>query len=137
MKFVAKNLQDTISFAEKIASTLKRGDIVLLRGDLGAGKTTLVKYVVASLGGVDLVTSPTFTLLNEYKAKLPVYHFDMYRLKDGKEAIEAGLDEILRNNDGVCFVEWPEKVSEILPKNCKEITITTTENQERVFEVKE
>jgi len=136
MKFVAKSLQDTISFAERIASTLKRGDIVLLRGDLGAGKTTLVKFVVASLGGADLVTSPTFTLLNEYKAKLPVYHFDMYRLKDGKEAIEAGLDEILRNNDGVCFVEWPEKVSEILPKNCKEITITT-ENQERVFEVKE
>jgi len=135
MKFISKSIKDTQEFASEFAKDLKPGAIVLLKGDLGAGKTTFVKYVVKSLGSKDLVTSPTFTLLNEYNAKVAVYHFDMYRLKDGAEAVDCGLDEILRKNDGVCFVEWPEKVKSILPKNCYVVNITSGTNGERIFEV--
>ena len=134
MEFFAESLDDTINFAQKFASTLKRGDVVKLVGDLGAGKTTLVKFVAESLGVKDLVTSPTFTILNQYQGDMPVYHFDMYRLKNSQEAIDSGLDEILRNGDGVCFVEWPEKVADILPANCIEVNITKLDNG-RKFEV--
>ncbi len=135
MKFVSKNEQDTIHFAKKFANELKEGDVILLQGDLGAGKTTLVKYIVAALGSTELVTSPTFTLLNEYKAKFRVYHFDMYRLKNANEAVDSGLDEVLRRGTGICFVEWPEKVSSILPKWSKKVSISIGENGERIFEV--
>ena len=116
MEFVAENLEDTRAFAEKFAKMLRPGDVVLLTGDLGAGKTTFVKAVAKTLGFDGLVTSPTFTLLNEYSGRVPIYHFDMYRLKSTSEAIESGLDEILRQSDGVCFVEWPQKVAGILPE---------------------
>ncbi len=137
MKFIAKDLKATQEFAIKFASKLKEGDVVLLKGDLGAGKTTFVKFVVSSLGGNDLVTSPTFTLLNEYNAKFKIFHFDMYRLKNSEEAYQAGLDEVLRDKTGICFVEWPENVREILPKKCIKINISLGENGERIFEVED
>ena len=90
--------------------------VVLLTGDLGAGKTTFVKDVVSALGCDDLVTSPTFTLLNTYNAKFPVYHFDMYRLSSAEEAMNVGFEEYFDKNtlDGVCFVEWPENVEGLI-----------------------
>ena len=133
MEFIAENLQDTIDFAQEFAKGLRQGDVVLLYGDLGAGKTTFVRQVCKALGVEDEVTSPTFTLLNEYYGTMPIYHFDMYRLKDANEAIESGLDEVLRAGDGVCFVEWPEKVPSILPENCYKLQIISLGENERKF----
>lgn len=137
MEFIAENLDDTKAFAKQFASMLKAGDVVLLTGDLGAGKTTFVKAVAKELGFDGLVTSPTFTLLNQYNAKFPIYHFDMYRLKSSAEAIESGLDEILRNNEGVCFVEWPQKVAGILPERNIMLDISVLGTNERKFRVTE
>ncbi len=135
MEFVAENLEDTRAFAEKFAKMLRPGDVVLLTGDLGAGKTTFVKAVAKVLGFDGLVTSPTFTLLNEYSGSMPIYHFDMYRLKSTSEAIESGLDEILRQSDGVCFVEWPQKVAGILPEKNIMLDIAILGDNKRKFRV--
>ena len=110
------NLEQTKDLANAFAKVLKPPMVVLLTGDLGAGKTTFVKDVVSALGCDDLVTSPTFTLLNTYNAKFPVYHFDMYRLSSAEEAMNGGFEEYFDKNtlDGVCFVEWPENVEGLI-----------------------
>lgn len=110
------NLKQTKDLANAFAKVLKPPMVVLLTGDLGAGKTTFVKDVVSALGCDDLVTSPTFTLLNTYNAKFPVYHFDMYRLSSAEEAMNVGFEEYFDKNtlDGVCFVEWPENVEGLI-----------------------
>ncbi len=110
------NLEQTRDLAKAFAKVLKPPMVVLLTGDLGAGKTTFVKDVVSALGCDDLVTSPTFTLLNTYNAKFPVYHFDMYRLSSAEEAMNVGFEEYFDKNtlDGVCFVEWPENVEGLI-----------------------
>lgn len=137
MEFISNSVEETAEFAQKFASMLKSGDVVLLTGDLGAGKTTFVKAVAKELGFDGLVTSPTFTLLNEYNAKFPIYHFDMYRLKSATEAIESGLDEILRSGEGVCFVEWPQKVASILPEKNIMLDISVLGQNSRKFTVVE
>lgn len=137
MEFISESVQDTQEFAKQFASTLKSGDVVLLTGDLGAGKTTFVKAVAKELGYDGLVTSPTFTLLNQYNGKMPIYHFDMYRLKSSAEAIESGLDEILCNGEGVCFVEWPQKVASIIPEKNIMLDIVVLDTNKRKFRVTE
>lgn len=137
MEVVVESLEELEAFAKSFAGKLKEGDVVLLTGDLGAGKTTFVKFVAKELGYHGLVTSPTFTLLNEYMASIPIYHFDMYRLKSCAEAVESGLDEILRSGDGVCFVEWPQKVAGILPKKNIMIDITVLGDTARKIKVSE
>lgn len=116
IKMELANLEQTRDLAKAFAKVLKPPMVVLLTGDLGAGKTTFVKDVVFALGCEDLVTSPTFTLLNTYNAKFPVYHFDMYRLSSAEEAMNVGFEEYFDKNtlDGVCFVEWPENVEGLI-----------------------
>ena len=116
IKMELANLEQTNDLANAFAKVLKPPMVVLLTGDLGAGKTTFVKDVVSALGCDDLVTSPTFTLLNTYNAKFPVYHFDMYRLSSAEEAMNVGFEEYFDKNtlDGVCFVEWPENVEGLI-----------------------
>lgn len=137
MEFISQNLQDTITFANEFAKSLKDGDVVALVGDLGAGKTTFVKAVCSALGVKEDVTSPTFTLLNEYMGRIAVYHFDMYRLKSPVEAIDSGLDEILRAGNGVCFVEWPEKIAGLMPEAHLTIEILSVGETERKFIITE
>ena len=106
---------DTIAVARGIARGLQRGDVLALCGDLGAGKTQFVKGIAAGLGYTGEVTSPTFTLIHEYLgARVPLYHFDFYRLETETEALQLGLEEYL-NGDGVCVIEWAEKFSALLP----------------------
>lgn len=116
IKMELANLEQTKDLANAFAKVLKPPMVVLLTGDLGAGKTTFVKDVVSALGCDVLVTSPTFTLLNTYNAKFPVYHFDMYRLSSAEEAMNVGFEEYFDKNtlDGVCFVEWPENVEGLI-----------------------
>ncbi len=124
LSIITKNENETMLVGEKLARTVGKGVVFTLIGDLGAGKTHFVKGFVKGLGSDELVTSPTFTLLNVYeKGKVPVYHFDMYRLEDLSEAQELGFDEYFNLNtlDGIVLVEWPEKVDGLI--KCPHIQI--------------
>ena len=104
--------ENTIDIAEEFAKSLKQGDIVTLSGDMGAGKTAFVRGLVKCTGDMNAVSSPTFTLVNEYSGALPVYHFDLYRLV-GNDAIEPEwMDEYLFG-DGVCVIEWAENMESV------------------------
>ncbi len=101
--------------------------ILLLRGDLGAGKTTLVKQLMAHLGSTDEVSSPTFSIINEYvTSRGAVYHMDLYRLKDEAEAIDIGIEEYLDSGE-LCVIEWPELIVDLLPEEYCEIQIEVDE----------
>ena len=111
----------TRAFGAAIASQLHAGDVVVLTGDLGTGKTVLAQGVAAGLGVQEPVVSPTFTLVREYAGRLPVHHLDVYRLDHVQEAIDLGLEELL--DDGVVLVEWGEGVRELLPADRLEVTL--------------
>jgi tRNA threonylcarbamoyladenosine biosynthesis protein TsaE len=107
-EFVTKSTDETIALGERIGALLQEGDVLVLRGDLGAGKTQLTKGIAAGMGVTDDVTSPTFTIQMVYEGtELPLYHFDLYRLSDPDEYWAAGLDEFV-GGDGVALVEWPQ-----------------------------
>ena len=119
-----KSEYETRQFGEELARTLKPGDVIALIGDLGTGKTTLTKYIARELGIMQAITSPTFTIICEYKdGRLPLYHFDVYRLSSADEMLELGYAEYFFG-DGVCIVEWADKIEELLPENTKTIHIT-------------
>lgn len=133
-EFISKSLEDTKFFAKDFAKKLKPGQTVLLFGDMGAGKTTFTKSVIQSLGFNGVVTSPTFTLVNQYKAKdFFIFHFDMYRLEDINEAYEIGLDEMLLDKNAIKIVEWPEKATDILPKDALKLYIKVLGDNTRSF----
>ncbi len=112
---ISPSAEDTIAHGRALAATLRRGDVLALCGDLGAGKTHFVKGLAAGLGASAPVTSPTFTLIHEYLGgRLPLYHFDFYRLDDEDEALKIGFDEYL-DGDGVCVIEWADKFPALLP----------------------
>ena len=105
-EFISHSIQETDALAASFASRLQGGEVILLEGELGAGKTAFVKGLAKALGVVEVVTSPTFTLLNEYQGtRLKLYHFDLYRLAEG-EAEELGFDEYYHRKDAVCCIEW-------------------------------
>ena len=139
LKMQTNNLVQTGELAKAFAKVLVPPMIVVLNGDLGSGKTTFVKEVVKALGSNDLVTSPTFTLLNTYNAKFPVYHFDMYRLSSAEEAMNVGFEEYFDKSrlDGVCFVEWAENVEGLIPKVDYQIDIQKDGETKRTFIIKE
>ena len=112
---LSSSIEETILFGKQFAERLQPGDVVCLDGDLGAGKTHFVKGI-ASFFGVDPteVSSPTFTLINEYNGSSSVYHFDCYRIKNEQEALEIGTEDYLYG-DGISVVEWPEKIRNLLP----------------------
>jgi len=135
LKMEVKGLEQTREVAKAFAKSLASPMIVLLNGDLGSGKTTFVKEIVGALGCDDLVTSPTFTLLNTYNAKFPIYHFDMYRLSSAEEAMNVGFEEYFdkRTLDGVCFVEWSENVEGLIGEVDFVIDIQKKGENERIF----
>lgn len=114
-KIISRNEEDTIKLGEHIGKNLKKGDILCLDGDLGAGKTTLTKSIARALGVNEYVTSPSFTIVNEYDGKeFPLYHFDVYRINDIEEMYEIGYEEYFFG-EGICVIEWANMVSELLP----------------------
>jgi tRNA threonylcarbamoyladenosine biosynthesis protein TsaE len=135
--FSATSEDDTQRLGAAIASVLPPGSVVALIGPLGAGKTRLVQAVATSLGVTPgSVTSPTFVLVNEYTAgRMTVYHFDTYRLKDADEFLNLGPDEYFDGN-GISFVEWADRVAELLPDDRLEITIDVISNTERRFVIR-
>jgi ATPase, YjeE family len=116
MKKVIKNESDTRAFGLELAGMLGPGDVVALIGDLGTGKTTLTKSIAAGLGIKDMITSPTFTIVQEYTSgRIPLYHFDVYRICDLEEMYELGYEEYFFGQ-GVCIVEWADLIPELIPK---------------------
>lgn len=132
MKTVTKNYEQTIALGEKYAKTLTGGDVVLLDGDLGAGKTVFTKGIAKGLGVTDEITSPTYAYMNDYDGKL--FHFDCYRLSDGEDAEALGLTDYFYLN-GVCVIEWSENIKSVLPKNCKRVVIKKIDENTREIEL--
>lgn len=131
--FKTKSALETIEIGKKIGALLNIGDVCLLVGDLSAGKTTITKGIGMALGVKKVINSPTFTIVKGYKGdKCPLYHLDLYRL-DGVNN-DFDLEEYMEG-DGVCVIEWPFQVSEILPKEYLKINLTRDGEEERTIEV--
>lgn len=126
--FISHSAEDTISFAKRYASSLKAGDVVLLNGDMGAGKTVFAKGVALGLGIQDEILSPTYAYMNDYDGKL--YHYDCYRLSGGVQAEALGLTDYFYGG-GVCLIEWAENIADVLPENCKIVNIKKLGEGER------
>lgn len=122
-------LKSTEEFGKKLGLVLKGGDFIALTGGLGAGKTTLTKSIGLGLGVEDYITSPTFALINEYKGRVDVFHFDVYRLESEEELLDLGYEDYFYS-DGVTIVEWSNKIEELLPKDRININIEKGENLE-------
>ncbi|MDZ7691577.1 MAG: tRNA (adenosine(37)-N6)-threonylcarbamoyltransferase complex ATPase subunit type 1 TsaE [Balneolaceae bacterium] len=130
---VTKSEQQTQKLAAEYARQLEPGDVVCLDGPLGAGKTQFVKGL-ASAFGIDPhnVLSPTFTLIHEYDGRLPIYHFDCYRMERPEEALEIGAEEYFYG-EGVSVLEWPEKIGPFIPSHARWITIELLGSRKRRF----
>ena len=129
-------LGDLPDVAEEIIASLDRRNVVAFFGPMGAGKTTLIREICAQLGSTDTVTSPTFALINRYDAAegAPIFHFDFYRIERPEEAFDMGYEEYFYS-DGLCLVEWPEKVEELLPDEVMKVTITPTSPTKRTITI--
>ena len=126
--FFSDSKEATMRFAERYAKGLKGGDVVLLKGDMGAGKTVFCKGIALGLGIEDEILSPTYAYMNDYYGKL--YHFDCYRLTSGEQAERLGLCDYFYA-DGICVVEWAENISSALPENCKTVEIRKSGENKR------
>lgn len=127
MEFISRSVEETENLGAKLGKLLKPGDVIALDGDLGAGKTQFTRGVAMGLGlEYGDVCSPTFTIVNEYvepEDKIPLFHFDTYRLGGVDDFLDSGLDEYFYR-DGVCVIEWSSIIEELLPENTILITIT-------------
>ena len=132
-KTISKNAEETRQLASKIIKVLKVGDVVLLTGDLGAGKTTFVSGALEALGYKDHVISPTFNILKCYFEVNPIiYHIDAYRLEG--QNIDIGLEEYIEGN-GICFIEWPFFIKPLIPNKHLEISLKRISDNEREIEI--
>ncbi len=130
-----KNEAETRAFALALADKLQAGDVLALIGELGTGKTALTRYIGEGLGIHQRISSPTFTIVKEYTdGRLPLYHFDVYRITDPDEMFNIGADEYFFGA-GVCVVEWADLIAELLPENTKYIYLQYGENpEERIYQ---
>lgn len=133
-KIVIKNEEETKKFGKQLCEKLTAGSIVALTGDLGTGKTTLTKAIAAGLGVTDVITSPTFNIVKQYDSgRLPLYHFDVYRIGDVDEMYEIGYEEYFFG-EGVCVIEWADLIDEIIPDDAMRIEIEYGEKEgERIY----
>ena len=125
--FTTESPEETQTLGEKLGKTLKQGDVIALIGDLGTGKTCLTQGIArgAGIAPDEIVSSPSYILINEYNGKVPIYHIDLYRLENSEEIAELGLSEYVEGN-GICIIEWAERMAEALPDTCIKIHITLT-----------
>ncbi len=127
IQFDAPDLAATQAFGRRLGARLEPGMVIALIGPLGAGKTALVRAIAEGLGIPDsrVVSSPTFVLIQEYDARLPIYHFDAYRLRSVDEFLDLGADEYLQG-DGVCLIEWADRVESALPSERLRVELAVT-----------
>ena len=134
---ITNSAAETRELGKRLAEQLKAGDVILLEGDLGAGKSEFARGVAKGLGVTETVTSPSFTILNVYESgKLPLYHFDWYRLESSEELYELGMDEYL-GGDGVAVVEWAERCPDAVPEKRIRIRLEVTGEETRGIEISE
>ena len=125
--YISKSEQDTIDFAKNYAKNLKPGDIIVLSGELGSGKTKFVQGVLENFNLQDEISSPTFTIVNEYNSDtVNIYHFDVYRLEDSDEFFAIGGEEYF--SKGICLIEWGELIEDILPKPYTKISFSKSDD---------
>jgi len=127
--FVSRSPEDTLEFGSRLGRLLKPGDIVCLEGQLGAGKTVLTRGIARGLEIDSDVTSPTYTLINEYAGGVPLYHFDLYRLEDGEELFYIGGEDLLYGQ-GVSVIECASRAEDLLPSDCLWIRFVTLDETE-------
>ena len=127
--YISKSEVDTINFAKEFAKELKMDDIIVLTGNLGAGKTKFTQGILDFFGLTDEISSPTFTIVNEYKnEKITIYHFDVYRLSSNDDFENIGGEEYFGN--GICIIEWGEIISSLLPENTIFVNFERDKNNE-------
>lgn len=131
--FYTETPEETIKIGKEIAKYLKKGDIVGFIGELGSGKTTMIKGIVKFFSDSP-VASPSFVIVNEYHGKIPVFHFDLYRIKNFKEMVEIGWDEYL--DKGILLIEWADKIKKNLPKNVIWVKINIMNDGKRKILIK-
>ena len=129
-RFISKSESETIGFGRDFAKRLREGSLVALYGDLGAGKTQFVKGVCDGFKVKEVVNSPTFTIVNEYHGTLPVFHIDLYRMKNIQEIMDIGFDEYLESG-GICLVEWAEKLEGIIPEERYDVKMAVVDDSTR------
>ncbi|MCR5218783.1 tRNA (adenosine(37)-N6)-threonylcarbamoyltransferase complex ATPase subunit type 1 TsaE [Treponema sp.] len=135
MTFHTNSSEETIELGKKIGAHLKSGDVIAMTGTLAAGKTTITKGIAQALGVKDNITSPTFCLISEYEgSRMPLYHMDVYRLEGEEDFLNLGVEEMLYG-DGVCIIEWSEKVQKELPKKTIYMTITPDKDSGRTITI--
>jgi len=134
MRFVSKSAEETERLGKELGEKLKKGQVVSLRGSLGAGKTVLAKGIAKALGINEAIVSPTFTIVQEYHGKEKLYHLDIYRLSGDDEFESMGGEEFLYP-DGITLIEWSEKIEDMLPDDTLFISIAIDENQDRIIEI--
>ncbi len=137
MKVISKSVKETIEIGSRLARKLKRGDLVALVGELGSGKTILTKGIARGLGvrRAHYVNSPTFVIIKEYKGKMPLYHFDLYRLDKSTPLDLESYDEYFYG-DGVTVIEWANKIREALPRRHIEVKLSVMGENKRKIEIK-
>ena len=133
LKIISHSPENTLKLGERLGELARPGDVFLLSGNLGAGKTCLTQGIVWGLGSEEYALSPTFVLMREIRGRLPVYHIDLYRLEGLEEITDIGLDEYLGGN-GLCVIEWAEKGLGIFPAEHLRIQIGYLGDNERSFE---
>jgi tRNA threonylcarbamoyladenosine biosynthesis protein TsaE len=135
MRILSNSPKDTINLGQSIASLLKKGDIICLFGELGSGKTTFVKGLAQGLGlKKDAVNSPSFVLMKEFKGKLPLFHFDLYRLKNLRQILDLGIEEYLFDN-GVSVIEWADRLKGLSLNNFLKVEINIKGNMRRLLKI--
>lgn len=134
--FISRSENETMLIAKKMAGKFLGGEVIALNGELGAGKTIFVKGLAQGLKIKELITSPTFTILNCYTGKFELFHFDMYRINETAEVWETGIKEHFESK-GICVIEWAEKIKDILPKSLINVDIVKLDNNIREITIYE
>ena len=134
LEFTTKTSEETIELGFKIGQKLKKGNIIAMQGTLAAGKTTITKGIAKALEITDTITSPTFCLISEYYGKMPLYHMDVYRLEGSEDFENLGTEDMLYG-DGVCIIEWSEKIMDSLPKETIIINIQPQKDGSRKIQI--
>ena len=132
--FLSKSKTNTYNFGYKLASDLKIPSIISLNGELGVGKSVLIRGILNGLGIKEIIPSPTFTIVNEYRLSYPIYHFDLYRINNPFELYEIGFEDYIYSN-GISLIEWGDKAKEFIPKDCIRIEIKIEEKNRRLIKI--
>lgn len=130
MRYISHSLQDTYVAAAELAVGLHGGEVIAFTGPMGAGKTAFTRGLVAALGGADVVSSPTFAIVNEYSARLTVKHFDMYRIHGSEDLYSTGFFDDLEQENTVLLIEWSENIREFLPPDVIRVDMQPGEDED-------